>query len=188
MPTIRDEPQPARPSPDYEADEVLVVSDREQMRALADDVRTRIVSVLRERARSTQELSVEFGIPKGTVGHHLKVLEHAGLIRVVRTRKVRAIVEKFYGRTARLFIFKTEDPADARAVGAAALRQAASEMERAPDAAGFGLVRARLADKDAKRLERRLHRLLDDFRAAETPDGVMSALAVGIWASEKRDA
>ncbi len=174
--------------PDYEADEILVVSDREQMRALADDLRTTIVALLRERARSTRELSEQLGIPKGTVGHHLKVLEHAGLIRVVRTRKVRAVIEKFYGRTARLFVFQSEDPADARALGAVTLRQAASEIERAPEGAGFALVRARLADKDAKRLERRLERLVDDFRSAETPDGVLSMLAVGLWAAEKRNA
>jgi DNA-binding transcriptional ArsR family regulator len=176
------------PRPDYEAEEILVVSDREQMRALADDLRATIVALLRERARSTRELSDQLGIPKGTVGHHLKVLEHAGLIRVVRTRKVRAVVEKFYGRTARLFVFQTEDPADARALAAVTLRQAASEIEHAPEGAGFALVRARLAGKDAKRLERRLERLVDDFRAAETPEGVLSMLAVGLWAAEKPDA
>ena len=180
---------PAHPlQHDYEADEILVVAEPEQLRALADELRSRIVALLRERARSTQELSEELGIPKGTVGHHLKVLERAGLIRVVRTRQVRAVVEKFYGRTARLFLFQTEDPADARVLGAVTLRQAASEIERAPDGASFGLVRARLSPKDARRFERRLHRLLDDFRAAETPEGALSALAVGLWSSEQRDA
>jgi len=184
MPTVT----PRTREPDYEADEILVVSDRAQLRALADDLRTTIIALLREQARSTQELARELGIPKGTVAHHLKVLERAGLIRVVRTRKVRAVVEKFYGRTARLFIFKAEDPADERAVGAAALRRAADEMERSPGGAGFGVVRARLTGKDSKRLERRLERLLDDFRAAESPGGVLSVLAVGLWASEERDA
>ena len=47
--------------------------------------------------------------PKGTVGHHLKVLEKAGLVRVVRTRKVRALTEKYYGRVARLFVLKSTD-------------------------------------------------------------------------------
>ena len=77
---------------------------------------------------------------------------------------------------------------DARALGAATLRQAASEMAHAPAAAGFGLVRARLSRADARRLERRLHKLMDDFRAAETPTGVPSVLAVGLWAAARRDA
>src|SRR5206468_3958555 len=58
--------------PDYEAPDVLVVSERAQLRAIADDVRTTIVALLRERARSTQQLAHELGMPKGTVGHHLK--------------------------------------------------------------------------------------------------------------------
>ena len=122
--------------PDYEAPDTLLVSQPEQLRALADGVRTAVIALLRERAFSTQQLAEKLGIPKGTVGHHLKVLESAGLIHVVRTRKVRAMTEKFYGRTARLFLFQTEDPADARAIGTAMLRQAASELERSHEGSG----------------------------------------------------
>src|SRR5262249_61292236 len=56
---------------DYDAEDVLVVSDRRQLRAVAGDVRTTIVALLRERARSTQQLAKELDMPKGTVGHHL---------------------------------------------------------------------------------------------------------------------
>jgi len=167
--------------PDYDAPETLVVDAPEQLRALADDVRSAIIALLRERAYSTQELAAELGIPKGTVGHHLKVLEGAGLIQVVRTRQVRAMTEKFYGRTARLFLFTAEDPADARALAATVLRQAASEVDRSPAEASFGHVKANLSDKDAARLERRLQRLFDDFRAAEAPDGSPRALAAVLY-------
>jgi hypothetical protein len=68
------------------------------------------------------------------------------------------------------------------------LRQAAAEVERAPRGTGFGLVRARLSDEDLRRLERRLHRLMDDFRAADVPGGKPSSLAAGIWLSEPPDA
>jgi DNA-binding transcriptional ArsR family regulator len=183
MPPVRE----TRAVPDYEAEEVLVVSEPEQLRALADDLRSRIVARLRERARSTQELAVELGIPKGTVGHHLKVLERAGLIRVVRTRQVRALTEKYYGRTARLFVFKAEDPADVRALGAAALRRAAEEVERAPEGANFALVRARLGPADAKRFERRLDRLVDEFRTTDVTGGRSFGLATGLWALPEGD-
>jgi DNA-binding transcriptional ArsR family regulator len=166
---------------DYDAPDTLVVDQPEQLRALADDLRTQIIALLRERAFSTQQLSRKLGIPKGTVGHHLKVLEQAGLIRVVRTRKVRAVTEKFYGRTARLFLFHAEDPADARALGATVLRHAAGELERAPASAGFGHPKARLSDRDVRRLERRLERLMDDFLAADAPGGEPYALAAAFY-------
>ena len=97
------------PSPDYEADDVLVVRGPEQLKALGDELRSKIVILLRDRASSTTELAATLGLPKGTVGHHVKVLEKAGLVRVVRTRQVRAMTEKLYGRTARLFLFKSTD-------------------------------------------------------------------------------
>ena len=173
---------------DYEAEDTMVVSDTAQLRAMADPFRVQLVQLLRDEARSTQEISEELSVPKGTVGHHLKVLERAGLIRVVRTRKVRALTEKFYGRTARLFLYQTEDPADGRAISAVTLRQAANEVEVAPVAVGFGLVRARLTQKDMERFERRTKKLLDDFRAADRAGGTPSSLTAGIWATETDDA
>jgi DNA-binding transcriptional ArsR family regulator len=164
-------------SVDYEAADVLVVSEPERLRALADDLRVRIITILRERAASTTELAEKLGLPKGTVGHHLKVLEKAGLVRVVRTRKVRALTEKYYGRTARLFIVKSGDE-PLEGLPGAMLRQAAEE---AGDDANVGLVHARLSPADARRFERRLERLLEDFRARELPDGEPFGLVVGLY-------
>lgn len=178
MPTIQDSGEPTY---DYDAPDTLVVSEPDQLRALADDVRSAVISLLRERAYSTQQLAEKLGIPKGTVGHHMKVLESAGLIHVVRTRQVRAVTEKFYGRTARLFLYKTEDPADTRAIGSSMLRTAAGEIERSQDGTGFGLTKANLAKKDLQRLERRLVRLMNDFREAETPNGEPYALVSAIY-------
>ena len=82
---------PTKDGHDYAAKDTLVVADPKQLKALADPLRTQLIQLLRDRARSTQELAEELSTPKGTVAHHLKVLESAGLIRVVRTRKVRAM-------------------------------------------------------------------------------------------------
>jgi DNA-binding transcriptional ArsR family regulator len=150
---------------DYEAEDTLIVSGPVQLRAMADPFRTQLIQLLRDRARSTQEISEELSVPKGTVGHHLKVLEAAGLIHVVRTRKVRAMTEKFYGRTARLFLYETDDPADGRAISAVTLRQAASEVDLAPLVTGFGLRAAR------EEADGRLPRRRPCGRHPELPDG-----------------
>lgn len=68
--------------------------------ALADEFRLEILARVREHPASTTELAATLRRPKGTVGYHLKVLERAGLIRVVRTRRVRAVTEKYYGFVA----------------------------------------------------------------------------------------
>src|SRR5438552_8929683 len=147
------------PSPDYEAVDVLVVREHEQLRALGDDLRSKIVVLLRERAASTTELAEKLGLPKGTVGHHVKVLEKAGLVQVVRTRQVRALTEKYYGRTARLFLFKSTDidAEDVWNVAAASLRRAAEEMLPigSDSQTTFGVVRARLSAASDSRSARR---------------------------------
>jgi DNA-binding transcriptional ArsR family regulator len=173
-------------SPDYELDDVLIVEDPKQLRALADDFRARIVSLLRERAASTTELATALESPKGTVGHHLKVLESAGLVRVVRTRKVRALTEKFYGRVARLFVLKSNEslPEDLRggAISALMLRRAADDLIASGDEQETaGLVNIRLADKERVRFERRLNRLVADYQAAEDPQGERHVLAYAMY-------
>lgn len=177
------------PVPDYETDDVLVVREPEQLRALAGDLRTKLVTLLRERARSTTDLAGELGLPKGTVGHHLKVLERAGLVRVVRTRQVRALTEKYYGRTARLFVIKGVDtaPDDAGAtVGQAALRIAAEEMQTLEgDDASFASVHVRLTKADARRFARRIEKLVDDLRAAERAGGDLYGIVATIYGAER---
>lgn len=173
----------SRPAADYDADDVLVISEPEGLRALADDLRIRIVTILRDRAASTTELAATLELPKGTVGHHLKVLEKAGLIRVVRTRKVRALTEKYYGRVARLFIVKSGDE-PVEGLPAAMLRRAAEDVD---DDANVALVHARLSPADARRFERRLEKLVEDFRARETADGEPFGLVVALY-SEAPDA
>ena len=172
----RDELALALHTPDYDAPDVLLLERPEQLRALGDDLRTRIVVLLREHAHSISELAELLGLPKGTVGHHVKVLEKAGLVRVVRTRQVRALTERYYGRTARLFAFKSTDDAggeDVRNLTAASLRTAAQEMlpPDDDDRTTFAVLRLRLTDADARRFARRLEKLERDIMAANDPKG-----------------
>ncbi|HZS23935.1 MAG TPA: winged helix-turn-helix domain-containing protein [Gaiellaceae bacterium] len=185
--TTRDERVINLLAADYDADDVLIVREPEQLRALGDDLRTRIVVLLRERAHSVTELAELVGLPKGTVAHHVKVLEKVGLVRVVRTRKVRAMTERFYGRTARLFIFKSSDEAgggDVRDLVAASLRAVAEEIipGSPDDRTTFAVLRKRLSDADARRFMRRLDRLGDDLAAApEDPDGQPYGLVFALF-------
>ena len=177
--------------PGYDLEDTLVVSDATQLRALGDEVRGRIVSLLGERSASVSELAAVLEMPKGTVGHHVKVLEDAGLVRVVHTRQVRAMTEKIYGRVARLFLYQSGNGADAQLVqtiAAISLRTAADELEASPEIETNGLVRARLSPADARRFGRRLEKLIDDFRKADNPDGRQFRLLGAIYRREGRDA
>lgn len=89
---------------DYEIDEEVVADSPAALKALADTTRVALLDLLLERAATTSHLAEALDKPKGTVGYHLKVLEKCGLIRIVRTRQVRAMTEKYYGRVGRTII------------------------------------------------------------------------------------
>jgi DNA-binding transcriptional ArsR family regulator len=115
--------------PDYGLEEMLVVTAPDQLRALADPFRTTLLDLLLERAASVTELARAVGRPKSTVAYHVSILVDAGLLRVVRTRRVRAIEERYYGRVARtLYIGVLTRPEDRQVVAAInGLAQAAAE-------------------------------------------------------------
>ena len=99
-------------SPDYDLADRIALTRPAQVKAISHPLRTTILSLLHERAASVTELAVAVDRPKSTVAHHVNVLTEAGLIQVVRTRRVRAIDERFYGRTARMFYVAVERSAD----------------------------------------------------------------------------
>lgn len=119
--------------PDYELDEALELTEPAQYKALFEETRTEIVSLLLERAATTSELAEALGKPKGTVGHHLHVLMDAGLVKVVRTKRVRALEAKYYGRTARVFLF--HKIGEATSLSQQVLSTAAEEIAAAEAAA-----------------------------------------------------
>ncbi|MGH3729936.1 MAG: ArsR/SmtB family transcription factor [Micromonosporaceae bacterium] len=91
------------PVPDYDLEDTIELTTAEQVRAISDPLRTTILGLLHERAATVTELANAVTRPKSTVAHHVNVLATAGLLRVIRTRRVRAIDERYYGRTARMF-------------------------------------------------------------------------------------
>ena len=91
--------------PDYDLAEREELTSAQQVRAIGHPLRTTLLGLLHERAATVTEMASAVGRPKSTVAHHVNVLQQAGLVRVVRTRRVRAIDERYYGRTARMFYY-----------------------------------------------------------------------------------
>src|ERR1700726_4238461 len=98
--------------PDYDLADRIALTRPSQVKAISHPLRTTILGLVHERAATVSELAVALERPKSTVAHHVKVLTEAGLVAVVRTRRVRAIEERFYGRTARIFYVGVERSPD----------------------------------------------------------------------------
>jgi DNA-binding transcriptional ArsR family regulator len=125
--------------PDYDLADDVVVSSAKPLRAMADPLRSTILDLLLERAATVAELAAAVGRPKSTVAHHVNVLVDAGLLKVVRTRRVRAIDERYYGRTARLFRVGVINQVDGRPEVAFGNDLAAAAAEAAPAVAADDL-------------------------------------------------
>lgn len=140
--------------PDYDLEDLLVVTAPEQLRALADPLRGTLLELVLERAATVSELARAVDRPKGTVAYHVNLLVGAGLLRVVRTRRVRAIEERYYGRTARtLYVGALDRPEDKQVVAAInGLAQAAAESApaHAADELRCLLVHARIPVEEVR--------------------------------------
>lgn len=174
--------------PDYELADRLALTRPAQVKAIGHALRTTILGLLHERAASVGELAVALRRPKSTVAHHVKVLAEAGLLRVVRTRRVRAIEERFYGRTARLFYVALESaggdeaPRDFNDFEVAAAESAAAFR----DGKLWGFIRhARVTEAQASAFWERMAELVAEFdrlpRAGETVYG----FAVGVYPTDQ---
>src|SRR5438874_4598400 len=91
----------------------FMISTEQQFKAIADPTRTRILGIIQNQPATAKQIADRLKVPPGTIGHHLQVLEEAGLAKVVARRLVRGIVAKYYTRTARIFAFDLPYEVDA---------------------------------------------------------------------------
>src|SRR6266513_654061 len=170
------------PPPDYE------LADPAQVQAISHPVRTTILHLLHERAATVSELAVALERPKSTVAHHVKVLTEAGLLQIVRTRRVRAIEERFYGRTARMFYVGVERsgegdelPRDFNDFEVAARESAAAFR----DGKLWGFIRhARISEAQASEFWERIAELVTEFDQLPRSGESVYGFADGVYRTD----
>jgi DNA-binding transcriptional ArsR family regulator len=173
--------------PDYDLEDRIVVTKPAELRAMADPLRTTILDLLLERAATVAELAAAVGRPKSTVAYHVNVLVAAGMLRVVRTRRVRAIDERFYGRTARLF-FVGKVPLEeiTPPPWTNYLTDAANESMAAYHAdTMFALLRhARIPRERAVMFWQRVEEVVQDFAQLPRGGDTVFGLVVGLYPTD----
>ncbi len=185
MPTIANvESQPVG-GPDYELDAVVEASTSRQLKALGDEMRRSILDLLHDRAATTSHLAEALGRPKGTVGYHLKVLEGAGLIRVVRTRPVRAMTEKYYGRVARTIVVKAQGDGEAAFPMLAEAIAEARVLGPDDPLPMFTLRKVRISEDRAVEFAGRLVDLAEEFVTQPREGDVIYGLIAGVYPTDR---
>ena len=151
------------------------------MKAISHPLRTTILGLLHERAATVTELAGAVERPKSTVAHHVKVLTEAGLVQVVRTRRVRAIEERFYGRTARMFYVGVERSPDGDDFEVAARESAAAYW----DGKLWGFIRhARISEAQASEFWERMAELVTEFDQLPRSGDAVYGFAVGVYPTD----
>jgi len=176
------------PPPGYDLADRLALTTPAQVRAIGSPLRTTILGLLHEREATVTELAAAVERPKSTVAHHVNVLADAGLVRVVRTRRVRAIDERFYGRTARMFHVAVEQDTTAEALPldfndfeVAARESAAAFQNRRL----WGFIRhARLAEEQAQQFWERIAALVAEFDHLPRSGTTVYGFAAGLYPTD----
>lgn len=73
----------------------------EQLRAIADSLRVRIVEALSLRPMTATQVGEELDEPAPKAHYHVRELERVGLVRLVETRERGGILEKYYRAVAK---------------------------------------------------------------------------------------
>jgi DNA-binding transcriptional ArsR family regulator len=174
--------------PDYELADRMALTGPSQVKAISHPLRTTILGLLHERAATVTELAMAVERPKSTVAHHVKVLTEAGLVQVVRTRRVRAIEERLYGRTARMFYVGVERrpdgddlPRDFNDFEVAAQESSAAYR----DGKLWGFIRhARISEAQASEFWERMAELVAEFERLPRSGETVYGFAVGVYPTD----
>ncbi len=159
---------------DYEAAASLDLNAA-QLKAMGDPLRLMIADLVLERAMTVSELAERVGRPRGTVAHHVDVLVDAGMLQVVRTRKVRAVTERFYGRSALTFNLPDqpgEIPFLADLVGEVDLEAVAADTYPSYFSMRHARIPTERAAEFAQRLDELAREYIDLERGGDTEYGL----------------
>jgi DNA-binding transcriptional ArsR family regulator len=174
--------------PDYDLDEMVVVTAPAQLRALAEPLRATLLELLLERAATVTEMAQAVQRPKSTVAYHVNLLVGAGLLRVVRTQRVRAIEERYYGRVARtIYIGVLNSPVDKQVVKAInGLAQAAAEAApaHAADELRCTLVHARIPIEEVRDFWAEVQELVRRFAQIPRSGEQVYGFAAGLYPTD----
>jgi DNA-binding transcriptional ArsR family regulator len=174
--------------PDYDLADRIALTRPSQVKALGHPLRTTILSLLHERAATVGELALAVERPKSTVAYHVKVLAEAGLVQAVRTRPVRAIVERFYARTARMFYVGVERSADGDEMPRDFndFEVAARESSLAyDDGKLWGFIRhARISEEQVSEFWERMAELVTEFDQLPRSGETVYGFALGVYPTD----
>jgi len=154
----------------------------QQIRALSNVTRHRIWGLLADGPATITQLAARLGVLKGSASYHIRILEEAGVIHVVRTRKVRGVHERYYDRAARRITFPGPAPGEPDVL----MRNMVADLEASPSGPRTVLLRhLRLDDQTFDEFSRRLEELVDELATHGDPGAPAADLGIAFFRPER---
>ncbi|WP_433340835.1 ArsR/SmtB family transcription factor [Streptomyces sp. CA-253872] len=165
--------------PTDEPSEAFHVTTDEQLRAVSNLTRHRIMAQLRFAPATITQIAERVGLAKGSSSYHVRLLERAGLVKVVRTRKVRGVTERYYAMAARSLVLPTPGEGQPDTL----MRNVVADLEAAPadDERYVRLSHLRLTDEQFAELGARLEALADEYGELSDPSLPDVSLAFALF-------
>ena len=167
--------------PDYDLAPSVTANTAQQLKAIAEPVRGLILDLGLERAASVTELAAALDRPKSSIAYHVEVLVDAGRLQNVLPRKVRAIDERFYGRTGRTIILGNH-PTPEDAARQDFLAEAQAEAVVTESAQMRSTMRhARIPEERASEFFDRVVELAEEFTTLERAGDVVFGFVAAVY-------
>jgi DNA-binding transcriptional ArsR family regulator len=174
---------------DYKPEPLRKLSSKNELRAYVNATRITILALLRDFSATITQIAREIGTHPANLTHHFRILERAGLIRLVEKRDTGRNLEKFYRAAALSFITA---PGELEVVEKQALKlsilrdeftASIQRLNKSKDEAEVfaRLLVARISKNNLKKFQKQLLLLISEFEQAETPDGDPYSLALCLF-------
>ncbi len=172
---------------------VYIIKDLDTLKVIADPVRNQIMEVLDKRPQNVKEVADKLGLAPSKLYYHFNMLEKVDLIRVVETRQVANLIEKYYQTTSsfididpNLLNFSTpEGKENMFAMATSTMDTTKEDLLRSLQARAYQIEQgaqsrlrsltisrylSNMNDEKADEFHKRLAELLDEFIDADSKD------------------
>ncbi|MBN2441427.1 MAG: winged helix-turn-helix transcriptional regulator [Spirochaetales bacterium] len=176
---------------DFTLQEIISLTDHEQIKAYVHPTRIKILNLLAEKKRTVSGIARELGVHPANITHHIKLLEKTGLIQLVEKRDIGKNIEKYYRAIARNFIVnsKGDSMANKKALALSVLKNdlavAINTVNEDETREVMALLEtARLSKGDVKKIMNQLKMMIKDFSKSDTKDGIAYNLNISLYPHE----
>jgi len=176
---------------DFKPEQLLTLTSSEQIKAYVHPTRIMLLRLMAKEKRTISGIAKENGVHPANITHHFKLLEKAGLIRLVEKKDTGKNLEKYYRAIAYNFIVKPEAASGGKKTNKKALAllilkdNLSSAVKTVKDDDEDNVLAllgtARLIPEDVGKLTRRLKEVINEFKECDSAEGILYSINLSLY-------